>query len=173
LKAREYYLTRIILSTVLLVIVLVGIATQADWNDPSTPIYFLVAVIGIGLVIAWDAWDYYRSRPDEPYGLSDAQVRASAAQNSRRLPGILLVVSLLLTVYMAIERSPGHRRWMLAHAVAPLGLLVGLAGTLHPPFYYALWPAVRAHGGTRALAYAIAVVGFLIGMYWAWIVRGR
>ena len=172
MKAREYYGFRIVLYTAFLVAILIGIGTQADWNDPSTPIYCLLLAGAVGLVIAWDVWDYSRSRPDQDYGFSDAQVRAWAAQNSRMLPGILLVVGVGLTVLALTSRNTGHR-WLTGHVAAPFALLMGLAGTLHPPLYYALWPAVRTDGRTRALAYAIAGVGLLLGMYWAWIVRGR
>jgi len=173
LKAREYYLTRIVFNVVLLGGLVIGIATQADWNDPSTPIYCLIILGTLGILVAWDSWDYFHTRPDQPYGFSDTQVRAWAARNSRTPPGILLVVSLLLTTFILIEGNPGGARWLTVHLAAPLLLLIGLAGTLHPPLYYALSSAVRTDGRTRALAYAIAGVGLLIGVYWAWIARGR
>ena len=173
MKAREYYLTRILFDVLFLLVVVVGIATQGDWNDPSTLIYFLILTGAVGIVLAWDAWDYFHSRPDQQYGLRDRDIRAWAAQGSRKLPGILLAVSVIGAVGLWIELNSGHRSWVLYYLVAPLGGLIGLAGVLHPPLYYALWPAIRTHGGTRALAYAIAGVGLLIGVYWAWFVQGR
>jgi hypothetical protein len=58
--------------------------------------------------------------------------------------------------------------------LAPVLFLLGLAGTIHPPIFYAMRNDIGDQpGGARAIAYFLTAVGLAIGGFCAWWVFWR
>jgi hypothetical protein len=96
-------------------------------------------------------------------------VRAHAEAGSRQMPLASFAIGAVSLVgswfYMMYE----HRGYPVILLIAPPLFLLGLAGTIHPPIFYAMRNDVgEVDGGHRAIAYFLLIVGLAIGGFCAW-----
>ena len=171
MNARFYYTIRIAMFAAILLLVPILMLWTRSKPDPVVTIGLSIFALVIGGMLLHAVHRYRNLAPGAQvhYGPRPEVVQAHAAAGSRQMPlfalgagGIGMVASWF---YMLYE----HRGYPMIVAVCPALFLLGLAGTIHPPVFYAMRNDVgEVDGGKRAIAYFLLVTGFAIGGFCAW-----
>jgi hypothetical protein len=174
-NARLYYQIRIAMFLVMLLA-----APLFMLRGPAVGQKGVIAVVlfdvFIAALLAHAVWRFRRVAPGATvgYGPPPEVVREHALTGSRRMPlfalgtgAVILVASWFYLVYE-------HKGHPIAIVLAPVLFLLGFAGTIHPPIFYAMRNDIGDQpGGARAIAYFLTAVGLGAGLFCAWWVFWR
>lgn len=171
MNARFYYTVRIAMFAVILLMIPIMMLWTRSKPDPIVGIGLAVFGLIIGGLLLHAVRRLKSVAPDTQvrYGPAPEVVQAHAAAGSRQMPLFALGAGAVGTVgsyyYMLYE----HRGYPAIVAISPAVFLLGLAGTIHPPIFYAMRNDVgEVQGGTRAIAYFLLITGFAIGGFCTW-----
>ena len=172
MNARMYYLVRIGTFAAVLLTLLVMLAWRGQKLDPTSVIGLSIfGVVMVGLM-AHAIWRLRSLAPDAQvrgYGPPPEVVRAHAAAGSRQMPLASLVIGAVAMVgsyFYLLHENKGYPAVVI---LSPVLFLLGLAGTIHPPIFYAMRNDVGEQpGGKRAIAYFLSAIGLAIGGFCAW-----
>jgi len=170
-NARFYYMTRIAMFAAILIMIPIMMLWTRSKPDPIVGIGLSVfgLIIGGLLVHAVRKLQTLEPGAQVHYGPPPAVVQAHAMAGSRQMPlaafGIGAVAMVASWFYMQYE----HRGYPAIVLLAPPMFLLGLAGTIHPPIFYAMRNDVGdVDGGHRAIAYFLMIVGLAAGGFCTW-----
>ncbi len=170
MNARTYYLVRITMySALLLVIPVFAVIGRSRLDSITITGLSILGALVAGL-LAHAVWRY-RNVPAAAqitYGPSPEVVRAHAAAGSRRMPLYTFGAGVLgiAVTYFGMQHGRANPIVVVG---SPAMLLVGLAGTIHPPVFYAMRRDLGEQpGGARAIAYFLGIVGLGLGGFAAW-----
>ena len=171
MNARFYYTVRIAMFAAILLMIPIMMLWTRSKPDPIVGIGLAVfgLIIGGLLVHAVRRLQSLEPGAQVNYGPPPEVVQAHALAGSRQMPlaafGIGAVAMIASWFYMLYE----HRGYPAIVLISPPLFLLGLAGTIHPPIFYAMRNDVgEVDGGHRAIAYFLMIVGLAIGGFCAW-----
>ncbi len=101
-------------------------------------------------------------------------VPPEAVQGSRRIPLVLLLAGIMwiaLSYNAVVEAGRGNP---VVIVCTPVLLLLGLGGLIHPPVFHAMRRDIRVEPrGSRAIGFALLIIGLALGVFAAWRLYGR
>ena len=168
---RRYYLVRMVIYSMLMLAGPIFLLRKGGKPDETslTSVLILDALLAVFLGITY--WRYRRLPAGTPVPVAarPGEVRAGAQPASRTRPVLMFLVGAAGILWVLHSwRAGGHGDSRVV-LFAPVFLLVGLAGTIHPPLYhYMNGNEGRESPRVRALAYGIAILGVVIG-FLAWL----
>jgi hypothetical protein len=160
-----------------LVAMLVMAILKGSALDPKSAMFLSIfAALMVGLM-AHAAWRLRAVAPDarmRGYGPAPEVVQAHAQRGSRQMPLASLAIGLVGTVGSYFYMAWQHRGYPVIVILAPALLLLGLAGTIHPPIFYAMRRDLGEQPeGARMIAYFLTAIGLAVGGFLAWVVFWR
>ena len=177
MNARTYYLVRIGTFAAVLVAMLVTMTLKGRALDQTSAIGLSIFAFVMAGLMAHAIWRLRSLAPGaqvRSYGPPPEVVQAHAEAGSRQMPLMALAVGALAMVgsyYYLLYQNKGYPVIVI---FAPVLFLLGLAGSIHPPIFYAMRNDVgEVQGGKRAIAYLLSAVGLGIGGLCAWFMFWR
>ena len=171
MNARFYYTVRIAMfAAILLMIPIMMLWTRAK-PDPIVTFGLGVFALIIGGMLLHAVRKLQGLEPGAQvnYGPPPEVVQAHAAAGSRQMPLAAFAIGTVSLVGSWFYMMSEHRGYPAVILIAPSLLLLGLAGTIHPPIFYAMRNDVGdVDGGHRAIAYFLMIVGLAAGGLCAW-----
>ena len=171
MNARFFYTARIAMFAGIFLMVPAMMLWSRTKPDPTV----MIGLAVFDLIIAgllFHAVRKYRSLEPEAkvhYGPAPEVVQAHAAAGSRQMPLMSFIVGAVAMIGSYYYMLYQHRGYPAIVLISPAIFLLGLAGTIHPPIFYAMRNDVgEVQGGNRAIAYFLLVVGLAIGVLCAW-----
>jgi len=171
MNARMYYLVRIGSYAAVLLTLLVMLAWKGQRLDQTSAIGLSIFGVVMAGLIVYSIWRLRGLAPETQvhFGPRPEVVRAAAEQGSRQMPLMSFLVGGAAMVGSYYYLLYQHRGYPVIVIFAPVLFLLGLAGTIHPPIFYAMRNDVgEVQGGKRAIAYLLSVVGLANGGLCAW-----
>ena len=172
MNARVYYLVRIGTFVAVLLTLLVTLAWKGQKLDQTSAIGLSIFGVVMAGLMAHAIWRLRSLAPDAQvrgYGPPPEVVQAHAAAGSRQMPLASLAVGAVAMVGSYFYLLYENKGYPVIVILSPVLFLLGLAGTIHPPIFYAMRNDVGEQpGGKRAIAYFLSAIGLAFGGFCAW-----
>ena len=176
MNARLYYAIRIAALAVIVVLIpVILLWTRSKLDSVGIIVLSIFTLISVGIIVR----GIRKYRELDPgarvdYGPRPEVVRAQALAGSRRMPVVALVIGTVSIVGGWLDLVYEHQAYPVILFIGPVLFLLGLAGTIHPPIFYAMRNDIgEVDGRKRAIAYFLLIVGLAAGGFCAWWVFWR